>query len=121
MPVTVSNCGDAAFAFTDVSRHTATSSAFRIAAQCTTGMTLAPGDACTIDVWFEPQAPGQVSGGVWLHNTTSTPDQLVTFYGRATDAQAGTASLDFSPAIADFGMQPVGQETAALVVTLRWC
>lgn len=119
MPVTVSNCGDAAFAFTDVSRHTATSSAFRIAAQCTTGMTLAPGDACTIDVWFEPQAPGQVSGGVWLHNTTSTPDQLVTFYGRGTDAQAGTASLDFSPAIADFGVQAVGQETAALVVSLR--
>ena len=118
LQVTVSNCGDAAFAFTDVSRHTATNSAFRIDAQCATGMMLAPGAACTIDVWFEPQVPGQASGGVWLHNTTSTPDQLVTFYARAIDAQAGTALLEFSPAVADFGTQPLGQETAALVVTL---
>jgi hypothetical protein len=117
--VTVSSCGDAAFAFTDVSPHTATNSAYRIDAHCVTGMTLAAGDACTIDVWFEPQAAGQASGGAWLHNTTSTPDPLLTFYGRAVDARAGTASLEFSPAIADFGAQPVGQETAALVVSLR--
>jgi len=117
--VTVSNCGDSAFAFTDVSRHTATNGAYRIDARCVTGMTLAAGDACTIDVWFEPQTAGQASGGVWLHNTTSTPDQLLTFYGRAVDARAGTSSLQFSPAIADFGQQPVGRETAALVLSLR--
>lgn len=117
--VSVSNCGDAAFAFTGVSRHTATNVAYRIDAQCATGMTLAPRDACAIDVYFEPQAPGQASGALWLHNTTSTPDQLLTFYGRAVDARAGTAALEFSPAIADFGVQPVGRETAALVVTLH--
>lgn len=117
--VTVSNCGDAAFAFTDVSPHTATNAAYRIDSQCTTLMTLAPRDACTIDVTFAPQAPGQASGALWLHNTTSTPDQLLTFYGRAVDAQAGTATLDFVPAIADFGAQPIGVETRALVVTLR--
>jgi hypothetical protein len=43
----------------------------------------------------------------------------VTFYGRAIDAQAGTATLAFSPSLADFGAEPVGDETAALVVTLR--
>jgi len=117
--VTVANCGDAAFAFTDVSLHAATNSAYRIDAQCATGMTLAPADACTIDVWFEPHVPGQASGGVWLHNTTSTPERLLTFYGRAIDAQAATASLEFSPTVADFGAQALGQETAALVVTLR--
>ena len=117
--VSVSNCGDAAFSFTDVSAHTATNAAYRIDAQCATGMTLAPRDACTIDVYFEPKAPGQASGAVWLHNTTSTPDQLLTFYGRAVDAQAGTATLAFEPAIVDFGAQPIGVETPALVVTLR--
>ena len=117
--VTVSNCGDAALAFTDVSAHMATNAAYRIDAQCVTGMTLAPRDACTVGVTFEPQAPGQASGALWLHNTTSTPDQLLTFYGRAVDAQAGTATLEFVPAIADFGTQPIGVETPALVVMLR--
>jgi len=117
--VSVSNCGDAPFAFTDVSRHSATSAAYRMQTTCSTGMTLGPGDACEATVWFEPTVPGQASGALWFHNTTSTPDQLLTFYGRAIDAQAGTATLAFSPPLADFGAEPVGQETAALVVTLR--
>ena len=117
--VSVLNCGDASFAFTDVSRHTSTNDAFRIESACVTGMTLGAGDACGVDVYFEPQAPGQASGALWLRTTTSTPDQLLTFYGRAVDAQAGSAALAFAPAIADFGAQPVGVESAALVVTLR--
>jgi len=117
--VSVSNCGDAAFAFTDVSPHTATNAAYRIDSRCMTGMTLAPRDTCTVDVTFAPQTPGQASGALWLHNTTSTPDQLLTFYGRAVDAQAGTAALEFVPAIASFGPQPIGVETSPLVVTLR--
>ena len=117
--VTVSNCGDAAFSFTDVSAHTSTNAAYRIDMQCVTGMTLAPRDACTVDVYFEPKAPGQASGAVWLHNTTSTPDQLLTFYGRAVDAQAGTATLAFEPSIVDFGAQPLGIESPAFVITLR--
>src|SRR6185437_14906733 len=44
---------------------------------------------------------------------------LLTFYGRAIDAQAGTAALAFSPPIADFESEPVGHETAALVLTLQ--
>ncbi|MEO8537998.1 MAG: choice-of-anchor D domain-containing protein, partial [Betaproteobacteria bacterium] len=90
-----------------------------VESQCTPGVTLVPGDACLIDVFFEPTVPGQASGALWLHNTTSTPDQLLTFYGRAIDAQAGTASLAFAPAIADFGSVAIGTESAALVVTLR--
>lgn len=117
--VTVTNCGDQPFSFTDVSRYAGSSSAYSIDTACTTGLTLPPRAACTIDVSFEPKAPGQVSGALWLHNTTSTPDQLLTFYGRGVDSQAGTATLDFSPAIADFGGQAVGTETPALVVTLH--
>jgi len=117
--VSVSNCGDAPFAFTDVSRHGATNAAYRTQTTCSTGMTLDPGDACAATVWFEPTTPGQASGALWFHNTTSTPDPLLTFYGRAIDAQAGTATLTFSPPIADFGSEPVGHETSALVVRLQ--
>ena len=117
--VSVSNCGDSLFSFTDVSRHTASNVAFRTVTSCATGMALAPGDACSATVYFEPTVPGQASGALWFHNTTSTPDQLLTFYGRAIDAQAGTASLAFAPALADFGNEAVGHETPALVLTLQ--
>jgi len=117
--VSVSNCGDAPFSFTNVSRDSATNAAYRTQTTCSTGMVLEPGDACSATVGFEPTAPGQVSGALWFHNTTSTPDQLLTFYGRAIDAQAGTAALAFSPPIADFESEPVGHETAALVLTLQ--
>jgi HYDIN/CFA65/VesB family protein len=117
--VVVSNCGTDTWTFTDVSPHAATNAAYRIDSACVTAMTLAPGAACTVDVHFEPQAPGQASGALWLHNTTSTPDQLLTFYGRAIDAQAGTATLQFVPAVADFGTQTVGRESAALIVALK--
>ena len=117
--VVVANCGDAPFTFTDVSRHPATNAAYRTQTSCSTGMALAPGVQCAATVYFEPTVPGQASGALWFHNTTSTPDQLLTFYGRGVDAQAGTASLVFSPVIANFGTATVGHETPPLVLTLQ--
>ena len=84
---TVTSCGDAPWSFTDVSVHPATGPAFRVSTTCTTGLTLAPGATCTVSVVFAPAAPGQTSGGLWLHNTTTTPDQLITFYGRGVDTR----------------------------------
>jgi len=117
--VTVSNCGDGVFGFTDVSVHPATNAAFHVDAACRTGLSLAPGATCTLDVAFAPTLPGQASGAVWLHNTTSTPDQLVTFYGRGIDAQAGSATLVFDPPTIDFGAARIGVEVGPLVLTLR--
>src|SRR6185437_7582902 len=77
-----------------------------------------PGEQCDATIHFEPKEAGQASGALWLHNTTSTPDQLLTFYGRALDARAGTAVLAFSPALVDFGAQAVGRESPPLVLTL---
>ena len=116
--VAVTNCGSETWSFTDVSTNTATNAAYRVESSCVTGMSLTPGASCGIDVHFEPTTPGQTSGAIGLHNTTSNPDPLITFYGRAIDSQAGTASLRFSPAEADFGSQAVGTESPALVVTL---
>src|SRR5450432_2701066 len=116
---TVTNCGNAPFSFTDVSIHPATGPAFQVSATCTTGLTLAPNATCTVSVRFAPTVPGQTSGGLWLHNTTETPDQLITFYGRGVDADSGSASLAFVPASADFGPQEVGSQSMPLVIELQ--
>jgi hypothetical protein len=116
---TVTNCGDAPWSFTDVSVHPATGPAFQVSTTCTTGLTLAPGGTCTVSVRFAPTTPGQTSGGLWLRNTTATPDQLITFYGRGVDGQSGSASLAFVPASADFAAQAVGTESMPLTVELH--
>jgi hypothetical protein len=115
----LTNCGDASFTLTDVSVHAATSPQFHVASTCSTGRTLAAGASCTIDVTFAPTQPGQVSGGLWLYNTTSTGSQLVTFYGRGIDASAGSAMLEVTPAPLDFGAQPVGAIAPVRLLTLR--
>lgn len=116
---TVSNCGDAPWSFTDASVHPATGPAFQVSSTCTTGLTLAPGAACTVGVRFAPVTPGQTSGGFWLHNTTTVPDQLITFYGRGIDTQSGSASLVFGPASAVFASQSVGSQSPELAVELH--
>ncbi len=116
---TVTNCGDAPWSFTDVSADPATGAAFRVNSTCTTGSTLAPGGTCAVNVLFAPTTPGQTSGGLWLHNTTATPDQLITFYGRGVDAQSGSASLAFVPGSADFADQAVGTQSMPLTVALH--
>jgi len=115
----VSNCGDAPFVLTDVSLHPATAAAFGVTTSCASGQTLLPAQACSVDVTFAPAVPGQVSGGLWLHNTTTTPDQIVTFYGRGVTAQAGTATLEFAPSTLTFDAQAVGTTSPARTVTLR--
>ena len=117
--VNVSNCGAEAYRLTDVSAHPATGLGFAIAGTCASGLTLAPRESCTVSVRFSPVSPGQQSGAVWLHNTTSTPDQLVTFYGRGTDASAGAARLVFSPAALDFGTVNVNASSSPLTLELR--
>jgi hypothetical protein len=116
---TVTNCGDAPWSFTDVSVHPATGPAFHVSTTCGTGSTLAPGGTCTVSVRFAPTTPGQTSGGLWLHNSTSTPDQLITFYGRGIDGDSGTASLAFVPAGVDFAAHTVGTESPPLRVELH--
>ena len=117
--VTVTNCGDQPWSFTDVSVHPATGPAFHVSTSCTTGMSLAPGQACTATIQFAPLVAGQTSGGLWFLNTTSTPTQLLTFYGRGVDAQVGTATLAFVPAAAVFPAQEIGKQSAAMTVELH--
>ena len=119
MSATVTNCGNASWSFTDVHVDPATGAAFHPSTTCSTGLSLSAGSKCTISVLFSPFAPGQTSGGLWLNNSTSSPTQLLTFYGRGVDQQAGTATLNFVPPSADFGEQPVGTQSSALVVALK--
>jgi hypothetical protein len=116
---TVTNCGDAPWSFTDVSVDPATGPAFQVSTTCATGLTLAPSATCTVSVLFAPTTTGQTSGGLWLHNTTTTPDPLVTFYGRGVDGRSGSASLAFVPASADFAAQAVGTLSLPATVELH--
>lgn len=116
---TVTNCGDAPWSFRDISVHPATGPAFHVASTCASGETLAPGAACTVSVTFAPTVPGQTSGGFWLYNTTVNAAQLVTFYGRGVDADAGSATLNFAPSTATFAPQAVGVQSAPLTVLLQ--
>ena len=119
MSATISNCGSQAWAFTDVSVDPVTGAAFHLNTSCAPGMTLAPGESCDATVVFAPLSTGQTSGGLWLRNTTADSEELLDFYGRGIDAQAGTATLTFAPAVAAFGPEPVGAQSPPLTVELR--
>ncbi|HZI84198.1 MAG TPA: choice-of-anchor D domain-containing protein [Casimicrobiaceae bacterium] len=116
--VTVSNCGNAAWSFIDVSIDPATGAGWQVTTGCSAGLALAPGAACNVSVTFVPRTTGQTSGGLWLHNTSDDPDVLIAFYGRGVDAEAGTASLSFSPAALSFPPQAVGTASPSVTVTL---
>jgi hypothetical protein len=117
--VAVTNCGDQSWSFTDVSVHPATGPAFHITTTCATGLAMPPGAGCMASVQFAPLVTGQTSGGLWLRNSTSNLDELLTYYGRGIDAQAGTASLTFIPAIAAFGPQLLNTQSPALVLEVH--
>jgi hypothetical protein len=119
MTAAISNCGDQPWVFTDVSVDPVTGAAFHVNTSCATGKTIAPGASCNATVVFAPVVPGQTSGGLWLRNTTADSEELLTFYGRGVDAQAGTATLSFVPAVAAFGPEPVGAQSPALTVELH--
>ena len=116
---TIVNCGDRPFTFTDVGVHPATGAAFHVSTTCATGMTLAPGAACSASIVFAPTLTGQTSGGLWLDNSTADATPLLAFYGRGIDAQAGMAALTITPPSAEFAPQPIGTQSPALVVTLH--
>jgi hypothetical protein len=116
--ITVSNCGNAPWTFTDVAVDPATGEGWNVASGCATGLTLAPGAACNVSVIFTPRGTGQTSGGLWLRNTSADSDQLIVFYGRGVDAEAGTAALSFAPSPLVFPAQALGSESAGITVSL---
>ena len=119
MSATIRNCGDQTWSFTDVSVDPVTGPAFHVNTSCATGLALAPGASCKATVSFVPLAVGQTSGGLWLRNTTADSQELLTFYGRGVDAQAGTATLTFVPASAQFGPELIGTQSPPMTIELR--
>jgi hypothetical protein len=116
--VTIANCGDAPWLFTNVSTDPATRPGWNIGTSCATDVTLGPGATCTVSVTFAPRVTGQTSGGLWLNNTSADPSVLIVFYGRGVDVQAGTASLSFAPAPLSFPPQGLGMRSAGITVSL---
>jgi hypothetical protein len=83
---TVINCGDAPWSFSDVSA-SGHRPAFHVSTTCATGLSLARrqvqrgGDVRANDAGTDVRGVGV--------NTTSTPDQLIAFYGRGVDGDSG--------------------------------
>ena len=61
MSATVTNCGDAAWSFTDVSVDPVTGAGFHLSTTCSSGLSLAPGSKFTIDVLFAPLSSGHMA------------------------------------------------------------
>lgn len=116
--VTVTNCGNAPWLFTDVSVDPATGAGWHVSTGCATGLTLVPSAACYVSVTFAPRGTGETSGGLWLRNTSADPDPLIVFYGRGVDAEAGTAALSFTPSPLIFPAQPLGSASTGITVSL---
>ena len=116
--VTVTNCGNAPWTFTDVSVDPATGAGWNVFSGCTTGLTLVPGAACSVSVTFAPRGTGETSGGLWLRNTSADSDQLIVFYGRGVDAEAGTSALSFAPSPLVFPVQALGSTSVGITVSL---
>lgn len=95
------------------------SDGFGITTACMTGQSLAPGEGCSVTVRFAPVAPRQESGALWLRDTTSTPEQLITFYGRGTGVAAGTSTLSFAPAPLQLPTQAIGAASAPTSLQLQ--
>ena len=116
--VMIANCGNASWSFTGVTIDPATKAGWEVNTDCVANLTLAPGASCQVSVTFAPLTAGETSGGVWLDNTSSDPAVLIAFYGRGVDAEAGTASLSFSPAALSFPPQPISTQSASISVAL---
>lgn len=59
------------------------------------------------------------SVGTLRAGDSSTPTQLITFYGRGTGAAAGTSTLAFAPAPLQLGSQAIGAASAPLRLQLQ--
>jgi hypothetical protein len=116
--VTISNCGNAPWSFSDVSIDPATSASWHVATGCTAGLTLVPGAGCNVSVTFAPRRTGETSGGLWLRNTSDQQNVLIAFYGRGVNDQTGTASLSFSPSPLLFPTQAMDSTSSGITVSL---
>src|SRR5262249_57835890 len=69
--VTVTNCGNAPWTFTDVSVDPATGAGWNVFSGCTTGLTLVPGAACSVSVTFAPRGTGEASAGLCVRSAAA--------------------------------------------------
>ena len=83
---------------------------FTRSTSCST--TLTAGSSCTISVTFTPTALGLRSGTLSVNDTGAGSPQTVALSG------TGVAAVTATPSSLSFGNQPVGQKSAASLVTV---
>ncbi len=114
--VTVSNCGEGSLVISGTDVAPGSSPAFAFSGTCVAGAVLGPFESCSVGADFIPAAAGQVSAGLYVRSGAA--NALAAFYGRGTDARAGTGTLRFVPSPAVFPPTGVGTSSAVLPVDL---
>jgi len=101
--VTLSNAGDAALSITSI----AASGDFSETNNCSSSLTA--NSSCTVNVTFDPQVAGTVTGTLTFADGAATSPQLVTLKG------TGVTPLTFKPASLSFASVAVGKTSAKTV------
>ncbi len=101
--VTLSNAGDAALSITSI----AASGDFSETNNCSSSLTA--NSSCTVNVTFDPQVAGTVTGALTFADGAATSPQLVTLKG------TGVTPLTFKPASLSFASVAVGKTSAKTV------
>ncbi len=101
--VTLSNAGGAALSITSI----AASGDFSETNNCSSSLTA--NSSCTVNVTFDPQVAGTVTGALTFADGAATSPQLVTLKG------TGVTPLTFKPASLSFASVAVGKTSAKTV------
>ena len=93
--VTLSNDGDGGLELTSVP---APGGPFaRSGGDCSVGLAMGPGEMCSIDYVFEPQAIGAASASATIGSDTNSVDLTLTGLGEAADIGLNPDTLEFGP------------------------
>jgi hypothetical protein len=103
--VTLTNNGGATLSITSITG----SANFSQTNNC--GSSLAAGASCTINVAFQPQGTGVLTGSITITDSVATSPQKISLTGTGT-------AVTLLPASLSFGKQSVGTSSAPQTVTL---
>jgi Tol biopolymer transport system component len=112
LPVTVVSTGTAPLVVTDVEISGGDAADFAIDSTDCVGAVLAPGAVCVVNLTFTPGDEGARTSTLLVTDNAFDSPQSVTLLGEGTEP-----ALEVTPAVVDFGLQPLGVPTGGPAVT----
>ncbi len=116
--VVLSNIGNARLVFDGVALSGSSAAEYAIdgASTCATGVSVAAGANCSVDIRFTPAAAGSREAALVLRHNAGSGSSTVALVGQASSAAAPTMTLD--AALVDLGTQAVGLAGTARTLTV---